>query len=302
MLKRKFSEIAEEGKKINIFYDPHQGKYNLFEKDSKNDNSWKLDNSRYEKGGYGKILFYHHLDKDDHRDDNHQEDEDEGKMEKEEGEREDEKIAVKIVDNNDERKVFNTKEFTIWKSITEKCNKEHFTIPLLASWSSLDEDEKKDDKSDSSDRWFYVMPQCEEDLEQFLNKLGRRDSKDSRKSRELLSLLPNVADALACIHAAGWNHKDVKPRNIIHCQGRWTLIDYGLGTAIIPEKRSSSKSKSNDKTDLIDFLNLIERVKDKIPLNKVQEEILDSIQEDIYDNNPISFAEINKRFKLFEKV
>ena len=49
-----------------------------------------------------------------------------------------------------------------------------------------------------------------------------------------LQALHHVAKRLAQMHAAGWAHLDVKPRNVLRRprQHAWTLIDFGCSARI----------------------------------------------------------------------
>ncbi|HWB74291.1 MAG TPA: serine/threonine-protein kinase [Nannocystaceae bacterium] len=53
-----------------------------------------------------------------------------------------------------------------------------------------------------------------------------------RTRAEIVGVLAEIADGLACVHAAGLCHGDVKPRNVIvGSDGRPRLVDFGLARA-----------------------------------------------------------------------
>jgi serine/threonine protein kinase len=61
---------------------------------------------------------------------------------------------------------------------------------------------------------------------------------------EVLHVLRDVASALAFVHARGVVHLDVKPDNILRCEGRWKLGDFGLARPIDTPPDSISEGDS----------------------------------------------------------
>jgi len=77
------------------------------------------------------------------------------------------------------------------------------------------------------DLLYYVMPYLEgESLRHRLQAEGRLPIEDC------LTILRDVADALAFAHAAGFVHRDVKPGNILLQGGHAVLTDFGVARAL----------------------------------------------------------------------
>ena len=82
--------------------------------------------------------------------------------------------------------------------------------------------------SDSGiDRPFYVMPYV--DGETLRARLMR---KGTLPIDETLSILSEIADALACAHREGIIHRDIKPENILLGQGHAMVADFGIAKAV----------------------------------------------------------------------
>jgi serine/threonine protein kinase len=47
--------------------------------------------------------------------------------------------------------------------------------------------------------------------------------------RQLRTLITAICDALQEPHALGWIHRDLKPDNLLKREGRWVVVDWGLG-------------------------------------------------------------------------
>jgi len=74
---------------------------------------------------------------------------------------------------------------------------------------------------------YYVMPYLEgESLRHRLERDGRLPIDDA------VTILRDVADALAMAHAAGVVHRDVKPGNILLQGGSAVLMDFGVARAL----------------------------------------------------------------------
>lgn len=128
-----------------------------------------------------------------------------------------ESIAVKKLDPSFDYK----NELNAWSQISAKCGKKQNIRPLLAAWYSNGE-------------VHFASPYCENSLSSFLDNLT-----SSVEMHLLLRLLlPEIAQALVCVHAQGFVHRDIKPDNIFFCDGSWVLGDFGIsappssGTAI----------------------------------------------------------------------
>ena len=82
--------------------------------------------------------------------------------------------------------------------------------------------------SDSGiDRPFYVMPYVTgETLRARLVREG------TLPTGEALSILCEVADALACAHREGIIHRDIKPENILLGEGHAMVVDFGIAKAL----------------------------------------------------------------------
>ena len=74
---------------------------------------------------------------------------------------------------------------------------------------------------------FYITPFIEGE------SLGARLHRDGRLSVETARrILSEVADALACAHAAGVVHRDVKPDNVLLAHNHAILADFGVARAL----------------------------------------------------------------------
>lgn len=75
---------------------------------------------------------------------------------------------------------------------------------------------------------FYIVMELAEE-----GSLAKRLSGGRRLSdAEARECIRDVAEALAYLHRRQQVHGDVKPANILRCQGRWKLSDFGLARAI----------------------------------------------------------------------
>ena len=81
--------------------------------------------------------------------------------------------------------------------------------------------------AETGDRLFYVMPYV--DGETVRARLTRGGA---LPIAEGVSILAEVADALACAHGQGIVHRDIKPENILLGQGHAMVADFGIAKAV----------------------------------------------------------------------
>ncbi|MDB4913481.1 MAG: hypothetical protein JWM95_1125 [Gemmatimonadetes bacterium] len=82
---------------------------------------------------------------------------------------------------------------------------------------------------------FFVMPYVEGE------SLGSRiGSAGTMSVRETVSILKDVARALAYAHERGVVHRDIKPHNILLAAGAATVTDFGVAKAITSARRSAA--------------------------------------------------------------
>src|SRR5215203_1628145 len=83
---------------------------------------------------------------------------------------------------------------------------------------------------------FFVMPYVEgESLGACLASKGRLPV------RETVSIMKDVARALAYAHERGVVHRDIKPHNILLAAGAATVTDFGVAKAITSARRSGAQ-------------------------------------------------------------
>jgi eukaryotic-like serine/threonine-protein kinase len=83
---------------------------------------------------------------------------------------------------------------------------------------------------------FFVMPYVEGE------SLGTRIStKGPLSVRETVSILKDVARALAYAHEHGVVHRDIKPHNVLLAAGAATVTDFGVAKAISSARRSGAQ-------------------------------------------------------------
>ncbi|MEO8336005.1 MAG: protein kinase [bacterium] len=83
---------------------------------------------------------------------------------------------------------------------------------------------------------FFVMPYVEGE------SLGARLATQGAMSvRETVSILKDVARALAYAHERGVVHRDIKPHNILLAAGAATVTDFGVAKAISSARRSGAQ-------------------------------------------------------------
>ncbi len=84
---------------------------------------------------------------------------------------------------------------------------------------------------------FFVMPYVEGE------SLGTRLANTGALSvREAVSILKDVARALAYAHERGVVHRDIKPHNILLAAGAATVTDFGVAKAISSARRSGAQN------------------------------------------------------------
>jgi serine/threonine-protein kinase len=81
--------------------------------------------------------------------------------------------------------------------------------------------------AETGSRLFYVMPYV--DGETLRARLAREGTVPIG---EAVSILAEVADALACAHGRGIIHRDIKPENILLGQGHAMVADFGIAKAL----------------------------------------------------------------------
>ena len=79
------------------------------------------------------------------------------------------------------------------------------------------------DRGESGDYWVLVMPMAEKSLRNHLDEMDERLTVN-----EAVSVLVDIAEALAGVESRGVVHRDVKPENILLLDGRWCLADFGI--------------------------------------------------------------------------
>jgi serine/threonine-protein kinase len=81
--------------------------------------------------------------------------------------------------------------------------------------------------AETAEQLFYVMPYVDgETLRARLTRDG------ALPTGEAVSILVEVADALACAHGQGIIHRDIKPENILLGQGHAMVADFGIAKAL----------------------------------------------------------------------
>ena len=79
------------------------------------------------------------------------------------------------------------------------------------------------DRGECGDCWVMVMPLAEKSLRDHLNKAGGQLAVN-----EAVSVLVDIAEALAEVEGRGVVHRDIKPENVLLLGGRWHLADFGI--------------------------------------------------------------------------
>ena len=78
------------------------------------------------------------------------------------------------------------------------------------------------DSGESDDYWALVMPQAEKSLRDYLEETS------GLTTNEAISVLVDIAEALAAIESRGVVHRDIKPENILLLNDRWHIADFGI--------------------------------------------------------------------------
>ena len=78
------------------------------------------------------------------------------------------------------------------------------------------------DSGETEDFWALVMPKAESSLRDHLNEAN------GITMNEALSVLIDIAEALAAVEARGVVHRDIKPENVLLLDGRWHIADFGI--------------------------------------------------------------------------
>ncbi|WP_433082448.1 serine/threonine-protein kinase [Dactylosporangium sp. CA-052675] len=80
---------------------------------------------------------------------------------------------------------------------------------------------------EDGDWWTFVMPRGEMSLEAYL--LSRATP---LREREALEILRDVVTALCELEHHGVVHRDIKPGNVVRCDGRWQVVDFGIARLV----------------------------------------------------------------------
>jgi eukaryotic-like serine/threonine-protein kinase len=83
------------------------------------------------------------------------------------------------------------------------------------------------DSGEAAGLLYYAMPYVEG--ESLRSRLTREVQLDATVA---VGIASDVADALACAHAAGVLHRDIKPENILLTAGHAVVADFGIARAI----------------------------------------------------------------------
>ena len=78
------------------------------------------------------------------------------------------------------------------------------------------------DSGESDGYWALVMPKAEKSLRDYLEKAS------DLTMNEAISVLADIAEALAAVEAMDVVHRDIKPENILLLDGRWHIADFGI--------------------------------------------------------------------------
>ena len=78
------------------------------------------------------------------------------------------------------------------------------------------------DSGESDDYWVLVMPKAEKSLRNYLEETS------DLTTNETISVLTDIAEALAAVEARDVVHRDIKPENILLLDDRWHIADFGI--------------------------------------------------------------------------
>lgn len=123
-------------------------------------------------------------------------------------------FALKVMDKHPPEKY----ELTEWIKLSQHCQ-DRKVVPLLSAWKN------------SEGVVNYLMRQCEMSLANFIDHLNDLDidNKITEKDEvKLIQVLPDILEALSCLHDQHTYYRDIQPGNILFCNGEWKLSDFGV--------------------------------------------------------------------------
>ena len=108
---------------------------------------------------------------------------------------------------------------------------------------------------------YYVMDYIDgEDLSKRMERMGR-----PLTEKEVMEILPQVLDALKCVHDTGLWHLDMKPSNImVDTTGRARLIDFGASKQLNTRTGGAYATSNVASTDRYAPLEQVEKSYDKM--------------------------------------
>jgi serine/threonine protein kinase/tetratricopeptide (TPR) repeat protein len=127
------------------------------------------------------------------------------------------KVAIKVI-RPEIAATLGTDRFLSEITVTARLHHPHI-LGLIDSGAVM--------SAESGDQLYYVMPYV--DGETVRARLARDGPPPIA---EAVTILVEVADALACAHGQGIIHRDIKPENILLGQGHAMVADFGIAKAL----------------------------------------------------------------------